>query len=551
MSTLSTLERDTYEFWAEFAHHPGGARGVAGGAMWFRSGVPFVNYNGVVGAGCDVRDMLARVRAWNVPARWIVSSASADGIGSHVQGVRPDAGGRGARHGGSDCRPAETAFGGTRGRGGHRRPAVAGMGRRASGMRLAYRRRSPGLSATRTSGRACSKKAARISCMRHRGAAVATGLLHSALGIAGVYAIGVRRACRRRGWGALATLLTVREGERRGATEAVLQATSEGFPVYAKLGFQTLCTVPRLANRVMRVPCGRRRSGAHGAGGGAQFLRAGPGLRHRFRIRRPVHVRAVALEVRPRPRAARLEHRVGSRLPARRTAPVADRRRADRSRHPDGRQPDSHPRLSPALQVSRRVHVGAGLLELTDREAESFRAYLLKGGFAVFEDFDGPQQWTNFEAQMRRVLPDGRFVKLDEQNLIFDSFFKIQDINAIVHPMSRICPSYYGVFEDNDPSKRLMVVANFDNDVPEYREWSGRGLVPVRRVERSLQAGRQLSDLRPDALNEALQVGAAALIIPSTGSGRSASPVSARISSTSSKPRPVGQRSAHWTASSS
>ena len=55
-----------------------------------------------------------------------------------------------------------------------------------------------------------------------------------------------------------------------------------------------------------------------------------------------------------------------------------------------------------------------GFWNLTDREAESFRAYLLKGGFAVFEDFDGPQQWNNFEAQMRRVLPDGRFVKLDE-----------------------------------------------------------------------------------------------------------------------------------------
>ena len=84
---------------------------------------------------------------------------------------------------------------------------------------------------------------------------------------------------------------------------------------------------------------------------------------------------------------------------------------------------------------------------------------------------------------------------------IFDSFFEIQDIDAIVHPMSRIRPSYYGIFEDNDPSKRLMVVANFDNDVPEYWEWSGQGLFPVRRVERGLQAGRQLHDLRPDALS--------------------------------------------------
>jgi hypothetical protein len=119
-----------------------------------------------------------------------------------------------------------------------------------------------------------------------------------------------------------------------------------------------------------------------------------------------------------------------------------------------------------------------GFWTLTDREAESFRAYLLKGGFAVFEDFDGQAQWSNFEAQMHRVLPDARFVQLNNTDRIFDSFFQIKDLEAIVHPMFGTRPSYYGLFEDNDRSKRLMVVANYDNDVPEYWEWSGQGLFP-------------------------------------------------------------------------
>ena len=117
-----------------------------------------------------------------------------------------------------------------------------------------------------------------------------------------------------------------------------------------------------------------------------------------------------------------------------------------------------------------------GFWNLTDQEAESFRAYLLKGGFAIFEDFDGAEQWNVFESQMRRVLPESRLVKIDKSHLIFDSFFRIQDIDAILHPMYGLKPSYYGIFEDNDPSKRLMVVANFDNDVPEYWEWSGQGV---------------------------------------------------------------------------
>jgi len=130
-----------------------------------------------------------------------------------------------------------------------------------------------------------------------------------------------------------------------------------------------------------------------------------------------------------------------------------------------------------------------GFWNLTDREAESFRAYLLKGGFAIFEDFDGAQQWNVFEAQMRRVLPDARFVKLDKTHRIFDAFFHINDIDAIVHPMSHIRPSYYGVYEDNDPSKRLMIVANFDNDVPEYWEWSGQGLFPFDSTNEAYKLG--------------------------------------------------------------
>ena len=130
-----------------------------------------------------------------------------------------------------------------------------------------------------------------------------------------------------------------------------------------------------------------------------------------------------------------------------------------------------------------------GFWNLTDAEAESFRTYLLKGGFAVFEDFDGEQQWNNFELQMRRVLPEGRFVKLDNAHRIFDVFFQVKDISAILHPMSRIRPSYYGIFENNDPSKRLMVVANFDNDVPEYWEWSGDGLFPFDTSNEAYKLG--------------------------------------------------------------
>jgi hypothetical protein len=131
-----------------------------------------------------------------------------------------------------------------------------------------------------------------------------------------------------------------------------------------------------------------------------------------------------------------------------------------------------------------------GAWNLNDREAESFRAYLLKGGFTIFEDFDGPRDWFVFTEQMRRVLPEGQFIQLDNRHSIFNSFFQIQDIHAILHPLSSgLRPSYWGIFEDNDPSKRLMVVANFDNDIPEYWEWSGTGFNPFNMSNEAYKIG--------------------------------------------------------------
>ena len=159
------------------------------------------------------------------------------------------------------------------------------------------------------------------------------------------------------------------------------------------------------------------------------------------------------------------------------------------ARHPRRRQRDPDARRSGSVQVPDCAHVGAGFWNLTDREAESFRAYLLKGGFAIFEDFDGAAEWANFAAQMHRVLPSGparasRHLASDLQRV-----FPIKDIDAIVHPMSHIRPSYYGIFEDNDPSKRLMVVANYDNDVPEYWEWSGQGHFPFDASNEAYKLG--------------------------------------------------------------
>jgi hypothetical protein len=47
------------------------------------------------------------------------------------------------------------------------------------------------------------------------------------------------------------------------------------------------------------------------------------------------------------------------------------------------------------------------------------------------------------------------------------------------HPMYGITPTYYGIFENNDPQCRLVAIANHNHDVAEYWEFSDQGLFPI------------------------------------------------------------------------
>ena len=122
-----------------------------------------------------------------------------------------------------------------------------------------------------------------------------------------------------------------------------------------------------------------------------------------------------------------------------------------------------------------------GFWVMTDQESERLRAYLQKGGFVIFNDFE-LDQWNNFEAQMDRVLPGARWIKLDGTHPIFDSFFYIEKPDfphPINHHLFGFRPEYFGLFEDNDPTRRLMAIANYNTNLAEYWQMAGTGFFPI------------------------------------------------------------------------
>ncbi len=114
-----------------------------------------------------------------------------------------------------------------------------------------------------------------------------------------------------------------------------------------------------------------------------------------------------------------------------------------------------------------------------ESEAAGLRAWLQKGGFLIVDDFY-LRQWEVFARGMRTVLPGAQFIRLDRSHPIFNAFFTIGTLDGMHHPSTRSARAeYYGIFEGNDPSRRLMVIVNFNNDIGDYMEWSGQGWYAV------------------------------------------------------------------------
>ena len=95
----------------------------------------------------------------------------------------------------------------------------------------------------------------------------------------------------------------------------------------------------------------------------------------------------------------------------------------------------------------------------------------------------------NYSTQLHRVLPDAKLVPLDVSNPVYqDAFFRMKTI-SFPPPYGNWTPIYYGVYENNDPTRRLMVIANYNNDIGEYWEWSDTDYAPIELNNEAYKLG--------------------------------------------------------------
>jgi hypothetical protein len=122
--------------------------------------------------------------------------------------------------------------------------------------------------------------------------------------------------------------------------------------------------------------------------------------------------------------------------------------------------------------------VKAGRMELRDEEVPILRKYLATGGALMADDFWGDDDWSSFESQIQRVLPNRHWVELPMNHEIFQFPFPLHlkaNKNSLQVPSiqrwERSGVSYRG--EDTremhvrawlDDKQRIMVIATHNTD---------------------------------------------------------------------------------------
>lgn len=136
-------------------------------------------------------------------------------------------------------------------------------------------------------------------------------------------------------------------------------------------------------------------------------------------------------------------------------------------------------------------------MALTDPEVRGLREYLLAGGFLVIDDFWGSYEWANFEAEIRRVLPEYEIVDIPEGHPVLRAFYEIGEILQVPGRGRGIGgrptwerdgyePALRGIFDEHG---RLMVLINWNTDLGDAWEWAEDPWYPLKYANFAYELG--------------------------------------------------------------
>ena len=87
------------------------------------------------------------------------------------------------------------------------------------------------------------------------------------------------------------------------------------------------------------------------------------------------------------------------------------------------------------------------------------------------------------------MLPRAHIVDLDPTNPIFHSFYEIPSFDVIPQYYDGGRPIIRGIYEDDDPHKRLLAIINFNTDISNFWEFSSEGFLPISLSNEAYKLG--------------------------------------------------------------
>jgi len=118
-----------------------------------------------------------------------------------------------------------------------------------------------------------------------------------------------------------------------------------------------------------------------------------------------------------------------------------------------------------------------GEMELTDQEVTNLREFVLRGGFVLMDDFDGPWQWAQMHSQVKRAFPDNDFVPVPLDHVVFRVHTPLENLAAMADSVPGGDITYYGLY---DKQGRLGILAGHNNDLANFWDWYSDGRMPLK-----------------------------------------------------------------------
>jgi len=122
-----------------------------------------------------------------------------------------------------------------------------------------------------------------------------------------------------------------------------------------------------------------------------------------------------------------------------------------------------------------------GYWSITEQEATNLRSYVEKGGFILFDDFRGYRELNNLKAATAEVFPEYTWRELTLEDPVFHCFYDVESLEF--EPPYWLVPDppvFLGWFDTED---NLKAVANYNNDIGDYWEWSDEAINPINSNE--------------------------------------------------------------------